>query len=101
LQSNEIVAIPELLGTLHLDGCIVTLDGTGCQKSIAERIRAKGADYLLGLKANHGRTFEAVHRAFRLTDISSTRTIKPRTKLSRTFEQGRSPGSGITGEADG
>src|SRR3712207_7457081 len=44
-------AIPELLDTLHLDGCIVTLDAMGCQKGIAERIRTKDADYLLVLKA--------------------------------------------------
>jgi predicted transposase YbfD/YdcC len=46
-KSNEIAAIPELLDVLRLDGCIVTLDAMGCQKDIAERIRAKGADYLL------------------------------------------------------
>src|SRR3954454_20601326 len=66
-KSNEITAIPELLATLHLDGCIVTLDAMGCQKDIAERIRAKGADYLLALKANHGRTFEAVREHFERT----------------------------------
>src|SRR5215210_6601361 len=49
-KSNEITAIPELLDTLHLDGCIVTLDAMGCLKDIAERIRANGADYLLALK---------------------------------------------------
>src|SRR3712207_4612526 len=46
-KSNEIAAIPELLDVLRLDGCIVTLDAMGCQKEIAERIRAKGADYPL------------------------------------------------------
>src|ERR687890_2050038 len=56
-KSNEIVAVPELLETLHLEGCIVTLDAMGCQKDIAAQIRAKGADYLLVLKANHGRAF--------------------------------------------
>jgi len=45
-KSNEITAVPELLATLRLEGCIVTLDAMGCQKEIAERIRAKGADYL-------------------------------------------------------
>src|SRR3954454_20485025 len=59
-KSNEITAVPELLATLGLEGCIVTLDAMGCQKEIAERIRAKGADYLLVLKANHGHAFEAV-----------------------------------------
>jgi predicted transposase YbfD/YdcC len=63
-KSNEITAIPELLDTLHLDGAIVTLDAMGCQKDIAARIRAKGADYLLALKANHGRAFEATHGYF-------------------------------------
>ena len=43
-KSNEITAVPELLDTLHLDGCIVTLDAMGCQKDIAARIRAKAAD---------------------------------------------------------
>ena len=66
-KSNEIAAIPELLGVLRLDGCIVTLDAMGCQKEIAERIRAKGADYLLVLKANHGRAFEAVREHFERT----------------------------------
>jgi predicted transposase YbfD/YdcC len=39
----------------------------GCQKEIAERIRAKGADYLLVLTANHGRAFEAVREHFERT----------------------------------
>jgi predicted transposase YbfD/YdcC len=42
-KSNEITAVPELLDTLHLNGCIVTLDAMGCQRDIAARIRAKGA----------------------------------------------------------
>jgi predicted transposase YbfD/YdcC len=66
-KSNEITAVPELLDTPHLDGCIVTLDAMGCQKGIAARIRAKGADYLLVLKANHGRAFEAVREHFERT----------------------------------
>ena len=66
-KSNEITAIPELLDTLRLEGCIVTLDAMGCRKEIAERIRAKGADYLLVLKANHGHAFEAVREHFEHT----------------------------------
>ena len=63
-KSNEITAVPELLDTLHLDGCIVTLDAMGCQKNIAAKIRDGDADYLLVLKANHGRAFEAVREHF-------------------------------------
>jgi predicted transposase YbfD/YdcC len=66
-KSNEITAIPELLDTLHLDGCIVTLDAMGCQKDIAAKIRDRDADYLLVLKANHERAFEAVREHFERT----------------------------------
>src|SRR3954447_12849143 len=48
-ESNEITAAPELLDTPRLAGCIVTLAAMGCQKAIAERIRARDADYLLAL----------------------------------------------------
>lgn len=53
-KSNEITAIPGLLGILLLKGCIVTLDAMGCQKKIAEGIVLKGADYVLALKGNQG-----------------------------------------------
>jgi predicted transposase YbfD/YdcC len=59
-KSNEITAIPALLEMLSLKNCIVTLDAMGCQKTIAGRILGRGADYLLGLKANHGKAFLAV-----------------------------------------
>jgi predicted transposase YbfD/YdcC len=52
-KSNEITAIPSLLDQLVLQGSIVTLDAMGCQRAIAERILARGGDYLLTLKANH------------------------------------------------
>src|SRR3954453_21288425 len=76
-KSNEITAIPELLDTLHLDGSIVTLDAMGCQKDIAMRIRAKGADYLLALKANHGRAFEAAQGHFERTCFSRDAASRP------------------------
>jgi predicted transposase YbfD/YdcC len=53
-KSNEIKAIPKLLEMLSLQGCIVTLDAMGTQKEIAEKIRDRGADYVLALKGNHG-----------------------------------------------
>lgn len=52
-KSNEITAIPELLRLLSIEGCIVTIDAMGCQKSIARDIMASGADYVLSLKNNH------------------------------------------------
>lgn len=51
-KSNEITAIPELIKTLEMEGCIVTIDAMGCQKEIAAGIVDKGADYILALKGN-------------------------------------------------
>jgi hypothetical protein len=45
-KSNEITAIPKLLGLLALHGCIVTIDAMGCQKEISQGILDRGADYL-------------------------------------------------------
>jgi len=53
-KSNEITAIPQLLDDLYLAGCIVTLDAMGTQTSIAQKIIAKKADYVLALKGNQG-----------------------------------------------
>lgn len=51
-KSNEITAIPKLLETLHLQGCIVTIDAMGCQRAIVRDIVDKGADYVISLKGN-------------------------------------------------
>ena len=50
-KSNEIVAIPKLLDMLAIEGAIVTIDATGCQREIAQKIVDKRADYVLALKA--------------------------------------------------
>ena len=63
-KSNEITAIPELLRTLHLKGCIVTIDAIGCQKSIAAQLNAHGADYVLSLKANQRHMHAVVQKHF-------------------------------------
>lgn len=51
-KSNEIIAIPLLLGRLHLTGALVTIDAMGCQTKIAQTVIDRGADYLLALKDN-------------------------------------------------
>jgi predicted transposase YbfD/YdcC len=63
-KSNEINAIPLLLERLELSGALVTIDAIGCQRSIAEAIRAKGADYLLALKDNWPTLAEEVRLFF-------------------------------------
>ncbi|MCK6396816.1 ISAs1 family transposase, partial [Zoogloea sp.] len=59
-KSNEITAIPELLATLALEGCVVTLDAMGTQTGIAKAIRKGGADYVLCVKDNHPKLVESL-----------------------------------------
>ncbi len=63
-KSNEITAVPELLNQLALENSIVTLDAMGCQTAIAEKILARGGDYLLTLKGNHPLAHAAVVEHF-------------------------------------
>lgn len=63
-KSNEITAIPQLIELLDLKGCVVTIDAAGCQKGIAAQIVAKGADYVLALKANHPTLYDQVSDYF-------------------------------------
>lgn len=59
-KSNEITAIPELLNTLYLKGCIVTIDAMGCQTKIAKKIIEQEADYVFSLKGNQGQLHDDV-----------------------------------------
>ena len=63
-RSNEIMAIPELLEMLALDGCIVTIDAMGCQKRTAQTIRDREADHVLSLQSNQSQLHEAVAETF-------------------------------------
>lgn len=63
-KSNEKTAIPELLATLALEGCIVTIDAMGTQPNIAQAIRDRGADYVLSVKDNQPTLAEAMRDFF-------------------------------------
>jgi predicted transposase YbfD/YdcC len=63
-KSNEKTAIPTLLQTLALEGCIVTIDAMGTQTNIAQGIRDKKADYVLAVKKNYPRLAEAMSNFF-------------------------------------
>lgn len=73
-KSNEIVAIPLLLERLQLTGALVTIDAMGCQTKIAEKILAKGADYLLALKDNWPTLAAEVALYFETTDPATLDT---------------------------
>lgn len=63
-KSNEITAIPELLDLLVIKGCIVTIDAMGCQKKIAEKIIQLEGDYVLAVKENQGKLYQAMEKTF-------------------------------------
>ena len=64
-KSNEITAIPQLLGDLDIKGSIVTIDAMGCQVDIAEKIVELEANYVLALKGNQPDLYESVTEYFK------------------------------------
>ena len=46
-NSNEIKAIPELLGVLDLTGAVISIDAIGCPKATAQQIVQQQGDYIL------------------------------------------------------
>lgn len=51
-KSNEIKAVPRLLDKLCISGKTVTADAISMQKDIVDKIREKGGNFLIELKAN-------------------------------------------------
>jgi predicted transposase YbfD/YdcC len=85
-KSNEITAIPELLGMLDIAGCIVTTDAMGCQTKIAAQIIEQKADYVLGLKGNQGSLRTVVEEVF--TEVAATEFEGVRHDFHETIERG-------------
>ncbi len=67
-KSNEITAIPKLLDSLLIGGCIVTIDAMGCQKEIARKIRSRNADYVLTVKENQSELLDDIKDSFKMLE---------------------------------
>jgi predicted transposase YbfD/YdcC len=67
-KANEIVAIPQLLQLLMVQGCIVTIDAIGCQKQIINDIRMQQADYVVTVKGNQPTLQHHIQAAFAAQD---------------------------------
>jgi hypothetical protein len=63
-KSNEIVAAPELLKTLVLQGRVVTADALHCQRQLCRQIVDSGGHYLLVVKDNQAELKEAIAAEF-------------------------------------
>ena len=51
-KSNEIRAVPQLIDKIDVTGKVITADAMSLQKGIIDKIRKKGGDFLIELKAN-------------------------------------------------
>lgn len=51
-KSNEITAVPILIDKLEISNKVITADAMSMQKEIIDKIREKGGDFLIELKAN-------------------------------------------------
>jgi predicted transposase YbfD/YdcC len=75
-KSNEITAVPELLKTLFIQDCIVTVDALNCQKDIAQTIIERGAEYVFTLKANHPHLHQDVVEWFEWAKARAFRDVE-------------------------
>jgi predicted transposase YbfD/YdcC len=63
-KENEIVAARTVLEMLDIKGMLVTADALHCNARTTELIVQRGADYLIGLKANRGAMLRDVKQLF-------------------------------------
>ena len=63
-KGKELEGIKLMIQLLDLEGTTVTIDAGGCYKEVAELIREKRGDYLLGLKGNQGKLLAEMENFF-------------------------------------
>lgn len=77
-KENEIKAIPKVLEALDLEGCVVSIDAIGCQKEITAAICSQGADYVIGVKRNQPKLYNAIEAAFEKHALLPSATTETR-----------------------
>jgi predicted transposase YbfD/YdcC len=83
-QSTE-----ELLDFLYLKGTIVTLDAGGATAKICEKVKAKEADFVIGLKGNQGELLKAAEWIYSLGRRRNGRFITSRRSENEKDTHGR------------
>jgi predicted transposase YbfD/YdcC len=85
---DEIAATLAVLKSLALKGCIVTADALHCHPRMAEAVRACGADYAIGLKANNGPLYQAACAAFAAAEAAEAAEAKRRLDSHERHDRG-------------
>jgi predicted transposase YbfD/YdcC len=76
-KGGELAVLPDLLDGLDLRGCLVSLDALACQPAIAERVVARGGDYLLALKGNRKKAHAEVKAWFAANAFALGAPLRP------------------------
>jgi predicted transposase YbfD/YdcC len=76
---NEAEGALEVLSMLSLEGCIVTADALHCNRPFGAMVLERGANFVLALKRNQGKLYDAVVRRFAR---GGKRSVAQRTELS-------------------
>src|SRR5919206_249319 len=76
-KGGELAVLPDLLDGLDLRGCLVSLDALACQPGIAERVVARGGDYLLALKGNRRKAHAEVKAWFAANAFALGAPLRP------------------------
>ena len=63
-KSNEITAIPQLLGQIELAGTLLTIDAMGCQKEIVAQVVNGGGDCVIAVKDNQPKLLASIQTFF-------------------------------------
>lgn len=79
----ELTVAPTLIDRLEWHGRVLTGDALYCQRSLSQQVLDAGGDYLLTVKANQGRLYHALRRAF---DAEARPLLDRRT--AQTIDQG-------------
>jgi predicted transposase YbfD/YdcC len=76
-KGGELAVLPDLLDGLDLEGCLVSLDALACQPAIAERVVARGGDYMLALKGNRKKAHAEVKAWFAANAFALGASLRP------------------------
>lgn len=88
-KSNEITAVPALLDALDVAGAIVTTDAMSCQKEIARKVTARGADYVFALKENQPNLSRDIRDYFQAVDEFPAQYLSPAVIVTAEKQHGR------------
>jgi predicted transposase YbfD/YdcC len=88
-KSNEITAIPQLLGQIDLAGTLITIDAMGCQKEIVKQIVGGGGDCVIAVKDNQPKLLGAIQTPFFDHLEGNRKELKPRSHQTHEDGHGR------------